>query len=163
MFVEANSKPQDIAIFTDGSGTRDRSGWGFPVKQVRKTVHENSGAHRVTTPSLTMEVEAVTHVVQWLASKCDAQITHAVILDEPPAIREVWNGLPLLAHSHAVTSATKISVDLVSWACRSQRELAGRQTGKRDRYHIWSVVWQDRGAPRLEEHSEHGQARASQH
>ena len=39
----------------------------------------------------------------------------------------------------------------------------GRQTGKHSRYHIWSEAWPGRGAPKLEEFSEHGQARASQH
>ena len=78
MLVEANSKPHDIVIYTDGSVTRDRSGWGFTVKQGGRTVHEDSGAHRVTT----MEVEAVTHAIQWLASQRDAQITHAVILTD---------------------------------------------------------------------------------
>ena len=37
---------------------------GFRVKQGGRTVHEDSGFHRVTTSSLTMEVEAVTHVIQ---------------------------------------------------------------------------------------------------
>ena len=76
MVVEANSKPHDIVIYTDGSVTRDRSGLGFTVKQGGKSVHEDSGAHRVMTSSLTMEVEAVTHAIQWLA----AQITYAIIL-----------------------------------------------------------------------------------
>ena len=35
---------------------------------------------RVPTSSLTVEVEAVTHAIQWLASQRDAQITHAIIL-----------------------------------------------------------------------------------
>ena len=82
MLVEANSSPHGIVIYTDGSVTRDRSGWGFAVKQSGKTVHEDSGAHRVTTSSLTMEVEAVTHAIQWLASQRDAQITHAIILTD---------------------------------------------------------------------------------
>ena len=64
MLVEANSKPHDIVIYTDSSVTRDRSGWGFTVKQGGRTVHEDSGAHRVMTSSLTMEVEAVTHAIQ---------------------------------------------------------------------------------------------------
>ena len=64
MLVESNSKPHDIVIYTDGSATRDRSGWGFTVKQGGRTVHEDSGAHRVKTSSLTMEVEAVTHAIQ---------------------------------------------------------------------------------------------------
>ena len=32
-----------------------------------------------------------------------------------------------------------------------------------NRYHIWSAAWQSTGAQRLEELSEHGQARPSQH
>ena len=75
MLVEANSKPHGILIYTDGSVTRDRSGWGFTVKQGGRTVHEGSGAQSVTTSSLTMEVEAVTHAIQYLASQRDAQIT----------------------------------------------------------------------------------------
>ena len=69
-----------VLIYTDGSVTRNRSGWGFTVKQGGRTVHEDSGAHRVTTSSLTMEVEAVTHAIQWLTSQRDAQIIHAIIL-----------------------------------------------------------------------------------
>ena len=82
MLVKANSKPHNIVIYTDGSVTRDRSGWGFTVKQGGKAVHKDSGAHRVMTSSLTMEVEAVTHAIQWLASQRDAQITHAIILTD---------------------------------------------------------------------------------
>ena len=55
---------------------------GFTVKQGGRTVLEDSGAHRVTTSSLTTEVEAVTHAIQWLASQRDAQITHAIILTD---------------------------------------------------------------------------------
>ena len=63
MLVEAKSKPHDIVIYTDGSVTRDRSGWGFTVKQGQRAEHEDSGAHRVTISSLTMVVEAVTHAI----------------------------------------------------------------------------------------------------
>ena len=66
-------------IYTDGSVTKDRSGWGFTAKQGRRTEHENSRPHRLTTSSLTMEVKAVTHAIQWLASKRDAQIIDAII------------------------------------------------------------------------------------
>ena len=82
MLVEANNKPHDIVIYTDGSVTKDRSGWGFTVKQGGRTVHEDSEAHRVTTSSLTMEVEAVTHAIQWLVSQRDARITRAIILTD---------------------------------------------------------------------------------
>ena len=82
MLVEANSKPHDTMIYTDGSVTRDQSGWGFMVKQGGRTVHEDSGAHRVMTSSLTMEVEAVTHAMQWLASQRDAQIRYTLLSHE---------------------------------------------------------------------------------
>ena len=65
MLFEANSKPRDIVIYIDGSIKRDQSGWGFTVTQGGRTVHEDSGAHRATTSSLTMEVEAVTQAIQW--------------------------------------------------------------------------------------------------
>ena len=83
-----------MVIYTDGSVTRDRSGWGFTVKQGRRSVHEDSGFHRVTTSSLTMEVEAVTHAIQWLASQRDAQITHAIILtDSMNLLQKVESGM----------------------------------------------------------------------
>ena len=85
---------------------KDRSGWGFTVRQGGRTVHEDSGAHRVTTSSLTMEVEAVTRAIQWPASQRDAQITHAVILtDSMNLLQKVESGMgcPRLAHSHAVS------------------------------------------------------------
>ena len=43
-------------------------------------------------------------------------------LNESPAKDGVWNGLPRQAHSHAQSSVTKTSVDLLSWARRSQWE-----------------------------------------
>ena len=92
--VEAKSNPHDIVIYTDVSVTKDRSGWGFTVKQGGRTVHEDSGAHRVTTSSLTMELEAVTHAIQWIASQCDTQITHAIILtDSVNILQKVESGM----------------------------------------------------------------------
>ena len=94
MLVEANSKPHDIVIYMDGSVTRDPSGWGFTVKQGGRPVQEDSGAHRVNTSSLTMEVEAVTHAILWLASQRDAQITHAIILtDSMNLLQKVKSGM----------------------------------------------------------------------
>ena len=39
MLVEANREPPDIVIYTNGSVTRNRSGWGFLAKQRRRIVH----------------------------------------------------------------------------------------------------------------------------
>ena len=94
MLGEANSKPHEIVIYTDSSVRRDKSCWGFTVKQDGRSVHEHSGAHRVTTSSVTMEAEAVTHAIQWLASKRDTQITHAVILtDSMNLLQKVESGM----------------------------------------------------------------------
>ena len=76
MLVKAKNKPSDIVIYTDGSVRRDRYGWGFRVKQDARSVHEDSRTNRIKTSSLTMEVEAVTHAMQSLASQRDANITH---------------------------------------------------------------------------------------
>ena len=43
---------------------------------------------------LTMEVEAVTHAIQWLASHRDAQITHAIILtDSVNLLQKIESGM----------------------------------------------------------------------
>ena len=57
-------------------------------------MHEDSGTHRVTTSNLTMEVEAVTHAIQWLASQRDAQITLAIYLtDSMNLLQKVKSGI----------------------------------------------------------------------
>ena len=43
MLVEANSKPHDIVIYTDGSVTRNLSDWGLTVNQDGRTVREDCG------------------------------------------------------------------------------------------------------------------------
>ena len=67
-------------MYTDGSVTKDQSGWGFTVKQGATTIHEDSAAYTVSTSSLTMEVEAFTHSLRWIASRGESQTTHAIIL-----------------------------------------------------------------------------------
>jgi len=54
-------------VYTDGSVTKDQSGWGFTVKQGATTIHEDSAAYTVSTSILTMEVEAVTRALRWIA------------------------------------------------------------------------------------------------
>ena len=78
--IQENSKPQDLIVYTDGSVTKDLSGRGFTVKQCATTIHEDSAAYTVSTSSLTMEAEAVTHALRWIASRGDSQTTHAIIL-----------------------------------------------------------------------------------
>ena len=40
LLIQENSKPQDLIVHTDGSVTKDQSGWGFTVKQVVITIHK---------------------------------------------------------------------------------------------------------------------------
>ena len=163
MLVEANSKPHDIVIYTDGSVTKDRSGWGFTVKQGGRTVHEDSGAHRVTTSSLTMEVETVTHAIQWLVSRREAQIAHAIILtDSMNLLQKVESGMGCPdRHTimHSLRLQRRLWIYCPGHAGVSGNERADRLASKAD---ITSGL-QSRGAQRLKELSEHGQARASQH
>ena len=68
-------------MYTDGSVTKDQSGWGFPVKQGVTTIDEESAANTVSAFSVTMEVvEAVTHALRWTASRGDSRTTLAIIL-----------------------------------------------------------------------------------
>ena len=76
------SKPQDHIVYTDGSVTKDQSRWGFTVKQAVTTIHEDNAAYTVSTSSLTMEVEVVTHALRQIALKGDSQTTHAIILTD---------------------------------------------------------------------------------
>ena len=66
-----------------------------PIKQGTMTIHKDSGADRVMTSSLTMEVEAVTYAIQWLASEGDADYAchHSHRLSEPAAKSGVLDGL----------------------------------------------------------------------
>ena len=89
MLIDVNTKPHDTVIYTDGLVTRDRSGWWITVKQGGRTVHGDNGAHRVTSYSLTMEVEAVTHAIQWLTSQSDAHITYAIILTDSMSLLQM--------------------------------------------------------------------------
>ena len=65
------------------SVTKDQSGWwGFTVKQVTTTPHEDSAAYTVSATSLTIEVEAVTHALRWLSSRGYSRTTHAILLTD---------------------------------------------------------------------------------
>ena len=69
-------------MYTDGSVTKDQSGRGFTVKQGATTIQEDIAADTVSTSSLTMEVEAVTLALRWIASRGDSQTTRAIILTD---------------------------------------------------------------------------------
>ena len=85
-------------MYTDDSVTKDQSGWGITVKQGEATIHEDSAACMVSASSFTMEVEAVTCALHWIASRGDSQTTHAIILiDSTSFLQKVKSGME--AHS----------------------------------------------------------------
>ena len=60
--------------------TKNQLGWGFSVNQGATTIREDSAVYTVSTSSLTMEVQAVTHALRWIASSGGSQTTQAIIL-----------------------------------------------------------------------------------
>ena len=92
--LDDTTKETDILVYTDGSVTEAKSGWGFTVKQSGATIHEDNASYRCKTSSLTMEVEAITHALRWLASRDDGPRTHAVILtDSMSLLQKVKAGM----------------------------------------------------------------------
>ena len=66
----------------------------FTVKQAATTIHEDSADYEVSTASLTMEMETVTHALGWIASRDDSQTTHAIILiDSMSLLQKVKSGM----------------------------------------------------------------------
>ena len=81
-------------MHTDGSVTKDQSGRGFTVKQGATTIQEDIAADTVSTSSLTMEVEAVTLALRWIASRGDSRMTHDIILtDSVSLLQKVNSGM----------------------------------------------------------------------
>ena len=125
--------------------------WGFTVKQGGKTVYKDSGFHRVTTSSLTMEVEAVTHSIQWLAAQCDAQITHAIILTDSVNLLQKLESEVGCPDWH--TAMHSLRLQRLLWIyCPGHARVSGNEWEDRlastayKLYHIWSAAWQGRGA-----------------
>ena len=49
VYIQAETcKPQHLMVYTDGSVTKDQSGWGFTDKQGATTIHEDSTAYTVS-------------------------------------------------------------------------------------------------------------------
>ena len=159
----ANSKPHDIVICTDGSVARDRSGWGFIVKQGGRTVHEDSGAHRVRTSSLTMEVEAVTHAIQWLTSQRDARITHAILLTDSMNLLQKVESVPTDTQTCPVFGYKDLCGSAVLGTPESVRMNGETNWQAQQISHLVCSLAAQKRAQKLEDVSERGQARTSQH
>ena len=71
LLIQENNNPENLILYTDGSVTKDWSWWCFTVKQGATRIHEDLAAATALTSSWTMEVEAVTHGLRWIASRGD--------------------------------------------------------------------------------------------
>ena len=71
LLIQENSRLQDLLVYTDCSVTKSERPVrvGFHCHSVRQgatTIHEDNAAYTVSTSSLTVEVGAVTHVLDCL-------------------------------------------------------------------------------------------------
>ena len=82
VFEKLRGMFMNLVVYTGGSVTKDQSWWGFTVKRGATTVREDSAVYTVSTSSLTMEREAVTHALRWIASSGGNQTTQAIILTD---------------------------------------------------------------------------------
>ena len=62
LLIQVNSKLQDLIVYTDGSVRM-----GLHCQARCDNLHEDSAAYTVSTSSLTMEMEAFTHALRWIA------------------------------------------------------------------------------------------------
>ena len=90
------------------------------------TIPGNMWTEGLSTADRPQKKKKVLSLPSLPAWRADYTCHHSHRLNEPAAKGGVWTGLPWLAHSHAQSSATKTSVDLLSWARRSQWEWTGR-------------------------------------
>ena len=126
------SVTKDLIVYIDGSVTKDQSGWGFTVKQGATLIHEDIAAYTVSTSSLTMEVEAVTHAHRWIASRGDNQSTHAIFLTDSMSLLQKMEWEAQTGMCQWSTSTFENS-----WACRSEGKSPSRQTGGKSNPHKW--------------------------
>ena len=103
--------------------TKDQSGSDSTAKQGVTTINEDSAAYTVSTSSLTMAVEAVTHALRWIASRGDSHITHATILTDSMSLLqlEMLNGKPRLESVNGRHPPSKNPAFVLSWTCRIER------------------------------------------
>ena len=108
-------------MYTEGSLTKYQSGWGFTAKQGATSIHEDSAAYAVSTSSLTMETEAVTHALYWIISRGDSQTAHAIILsDSVSLLQKVKSGMPTPARVNVRHPLSETLVDVLRWTCQNE-------------------------------------------
>ena len=99
-----------------------QSGWAYTVKRGATTIHEDSAAYTVSTSSLTMETEAVTHAVRWVVSRGDIESDHTCHhthrFNELATKSEEWNGKPRLECVDGRHPSSETPVSVLPWTSR---------------------------------------------
>ena len=116
---------KSLVITLMAQSSKTSQGWGFIVKQGASTIHEDSAVYEVSTSSLTMEMEAVTHALCGIASRGDSPTTHAIILTySMNLLRKVeWEAQAGMCQCSTPTyPPSKNPVGVLYWTCRSQRK-----------------------------------------
>ena len=68
LLIQENSKQQDLIVYTDGSVTKDQSGWGLTVKPGATTIHEDSAAYCAIQAGLLTPLTFARHRLSPLAA-----------------------------------------------------------------------------------------------
>ena len=113
------------------------------VKQGATTIHEDIAADTVSTFSLAMEVEAVTHALHWIALRGDSQTTHAIILtDSMSLLQKVKSGM---GSPDWNVSIADIHLQRLLWIyCPGHARVKGndsRKTVEQNNPHKWLASW----------------------
>ena len=122
LLIKENSRPQDLIAYTAGSVTKDQSGWGFTVKQDATTIHEDSAAYSVSSSSLIVEVEAVTHAFRWIASGSDSGTTSVIIPTDSISLLQKVESEPRLECVDGRHPPLRTPAGVLPWTCRSERK-----------------------------------------
>ena len=64
----SDPKPQDLLVHTDGSVTKDQSGWGFTVRQGVTTIPDDGAAYMV---NLQLDDGSGSSCMRWIALRGD--------------------------------------------------------------------------------------------
>ena len=94
-------------------------------KKGATTIYEDSEAYAVSASNLTMEVDAFTHALHWIAPSGDSQTTQAIILaDSLSFLQKVKSGMgkPRLACVNARLPLSNTPVGALPWTCQSERK-----------------------------------------
>ena len=89
---------------------------------------EDSAAYTISASSLTIEVEAVTHALRWIASRGDSRTTRAIIVTDSMSLQQKvtveWEAQTECVDGRHPPSTAPVGV--LPWTCRSEGKRPSR-------------------------------------